>query len=105
MSIEVCNPYGSDWRVYFTDDPSDVAEQPQWGEYMVTWESTCYPDAEERAHRYAKAMRLPGGQEQMAKHFRTVTTEPLWQKECGCHETEDHYWVDGPNCLHAQMTA
>ena len=107
MSIEVCNPYGESWRVYFTEDPSEVAQSPQWGEHSVGWTTRLFPDAEAIAHRYAKMLRVPGYYERVVAHFTSVTYEPLWVKPCGCHEEVrtkgEHWWVEGEDCLHARF--
>lgn len=104
MSIEVCNPYGSSWRVYFTLDPNEVAEAPCWGEYVIAWDTWFFADAEERAHRLAKRMRLPGGYKLALAHFTTVSDDPL-VRACGCGENEDGLFVNDPNCLIVAATS
>lgn len=109
MSIEVANPYGESWRVYFSRDKDEPTVECSCGgpcgEIMTMWDLHCWPDAEALAHKFAKRMRfMPDAYENVVSHFTIVSDSPCI-RACGCHETTDSCWDFGENCLYEKWRA
>lgn len=105
MSIEVANPYGESWRVYFSRDKDEPCDYYLGGEIVTMWHLHCWPDAEVRAHKFAKRMRfMPDAYENVVSHFTIVSDSPCI-RACGCHETVNSIWDLGENCLYEKWRA